>query len=131
MSKVNGNDVGVYVNNQLIGCQTGCTFTGSTELIVATCKDNNGARAVLPGGISGNISFNGNFETAATYGLTNFVTAWLNKTRVGVKQAVDGGYYIAAYAYITGLTWEGPLNAVSTFSGTFEIDGDITAGSAT
>jgi hypothetical protein len=133
MSKVNGNNVGIYVDNVLIGCLTSNNVDLAVELIDATCKDNDGARAVLPGGVSGSVPFSGIFETTSTYGLDELVALLLAKTRVGVKQAVSGsgGLYIQGYAYITGLSWTGELNASSTFSGTFEFDGAITQGTAT
>jgi hypothetical protein len=133
MSKVNGNYVGIYVDNVLIGCLTSNNVDLAVELIDATCKDNNGARAVLPGGVSGSVPFSGIFETTSTYGLDELVSLLLAKTRVGIKQAVAGagGLYVQGYAYITGLSWAGELNAASTFSGTFEFDGAITQGVAT
>ena len=67
MAIVNGNDVGLYVNNQLIGCLTGCTFTSSNEEIDVTCKDNSGARQVLAGGNTSSFSFEGKEERPALF----------------------------------------------------------------
>lgn len=130
MAVVNGNDVGVYVDNQLIGCLTSNNVDLERALIETTCKDNGGARSVQPGGISGSIPFEGNFNPLSTYGLEELIQIFLAGTRVGVKQAVagSGGLYISAYAYVRNLSWTGPLNAASTFSGTFDIDGDVTKG---
>jgi len=128
---VNGNDVGLYVNNQLIGCLTNTTFNGTNEEIVVTCKDNNGARQVLPGGQTADIPFAGNYNPASQYGFEELIGLWINRTRVGIKQGIEDGFYIAAYAYLNSISWEGPLNAASTFSGTFTIDGPVEVGTET
>jgi len=133
MAVINGNDVGIYVNNQLIGCLTANNIDLNRELIEATCKDNDGARNVLLGGISGSIPFAGNFNAASSYGLSQLLDVILNGTRVGIKQAVEGsgGLYVAAYAYLQNVSWGGDVNSPSTFSGTFEIDGPVTKGTDT
>jgi hypothetical protein len=131
MSVVNGNAVGLYNDNQLIGCLTNTTFNGNNEEIVTTCKDNNGARQVIPGGQTADIAFAGNYDPASGYGFEDLVLVWKNKTRVGVKQGIDGGFYIAGYGYLNTLSWEGPLNAASTFSGTFTFDGPVITGTET
>src|SRR5690554_3724813 len=125
MGIVNGNKIGVYVDNQLIGCLTSNSFSSTNEDIDVTCKDNDGARQTLPGGNTAEITFEGNFDAASTYGLEELVSVHKNKTRVGIKyaQSGSGGLYITAYAYLNSLTWDGPLNAAATFSGAFNIDG--------
>ena len=120
---VNGNAVGLYVNNQLIGCLTNAEFTSDNEEIDATCKDNNGARSVLPGGNAWGISFEGNFNPASGYGLADLLGIHKNKTLVGVKLDDGTNLNIVGYAYLNSITWVGPLNAASTFSGAFTGDG--------
>lgn len=39
MAAVNGNDVGIYVHGQLIGCLTNATFSAQNQEIDVTCKD--------------------------------------------------------------------------------------------
>ena len=131
MSVVNGNDVGLYVNNQLIGCLTSNDVNLSKTDIDVTCKDNDGARQTLPGGKSADFPFSGNFNPASGYGFEDLLEIYFNDTRVGVKQAVSGGLYVSCYAYLPELTWTGPLNAASVFSGTFRSDGAISYGDAT
>ena len=70
-------------------------------------------------------------DPAASYGMEELIGIWLNKTRVGVKQAIEDGFFIAGYAYLNTISWEGPLNAASTFSGTFTFDGPVTIGTET
>lgn len=122
---VNGNDVGIYVSGSLIGCLTNATFSSSNEEIDVTCKDNSGARAILPGGQTAEITFEGFFDPAATYGFQDLVALNKNRTRVWVKMEYAGADALAitAYAYLNQIEWTGPLNAGSTFSGTFTIDG--------
>jgi hypothetical protein len=125
---VNGNDIGIYVENQLIGCLTNATFSASNEEIDVTCKDNSGARAILPGGQTAEITFEGFFDPAATYGFQDLVGVNKNRTRVWVKMQYAGtdALTITCYAYLNQIEWTGPLNAGSTFSGTFTVDGGWT-----
>lgn len=125
MAAVNGNDVGVYVEGQLIGCLTNATFSSSNEEIDVTCKDNAGARQVLPGGQTGEISFEGFFDPASTYGFQDLVNVHKNKTRVWVKMSYDAtdSLTVTGYAYLNQIEWVGPLNAGTTFSGTFTFTG--------
>lgn len=125
---VNGNDIGIYVEGQLIGCLTNATFSASNEEIDVTCKDDSGARAILPGGQTAEITFEGFFDPAATYGFQDLVAANKNRTRVWVKMQYDAtdSLTITCYAYLNQIEWTGPLNAGSTFSGTFTVDGGWT-----
>lgn len=79
MAVVNGNDVGVYVEGQLIGCLTNATFTSTNNEIDVTCKDNSGARQVLPGGQQWSVGF----EASSTLLLRMDFRTWyrLTKTR--------------------------------------------------
>jgi hypothetical protein len=134
MARVKGNSLLVYVNDVAIGCLNNNEFTSQNEEIDATCKDNDGARNVLPGGNTASISFDGTFETDATYGLEELLGVHKNKTAVAVRMGVagSGGLYIqAASAYLNQLTWSGPLNAATVFNGSFSIDGVWTYGTHT
>lgn len=126
MARVKGNSLLVYVNDVAIGCLNNNEFSSTNEVIDATCKDNDGARNTLPGGNTATITFDGTFDTSATYGLEELLSIHKNKTAVGVRMGVagSGGLYIqAASAYLNQLSWSGPLNAATVFSGTFDIDG--------
>ena len=126
MAAVNGNDIGIYVEGSLIGCLTNATFSSQNQEIDVTCKDDDGARAVLPGGQSAEITFEGFFDPAATYGFQDLVGVHSNRTRVWVKMTYDASdsLTITGYAYLNQIEWTGPLNAGSTFSGTFTVDGE-------
>jgi|SRR6478609_2177661 len=124
MAVVNGNNVGLYVENQLIGCLTTNSFNSQNDEIDVTCKDDNGARKVLAGGNQSSFPFAGLFNPASTYGFQDLIVIHKNKTRVWVKMLVDDELAITCFAYLNTLAWEGPLNAGSTFSGTFTVDGE-------
>lgn len=126
MAVVNGNDIGLYVENQLIGCLTSSDFNSQNDEIDVTCKDNNGARQVLPGGNQSSFPFAGLFNPSSSYGFKDLVAIHKNKTRVWVKMLSDNNLTITCYAYLNTLAWSAPLNAGSTFSGTFTVDGEWT-----
>jgi hypothetical protein len=127
-----GNTVGIYVNNQLIGCLTSNSFSSTNEEIDVTCKDQGGARQVRAGGNTAEMPFEGNFEPASTYGFEELLSIHKNKTLVGIKQYdTESELYVQAYAYLNTLEWTAPLNAASTFSGTFTISGEWSYGTAT
>jgi predicted secreted protein len=126
MAVINGNDVGVYVEGTLIGCLTNATFNSSNEEIDVTCKDNGGARQVLPGGRTWSIAFEGFFNPSSSYTLDDLMDVHVDKTRVWVKMGDNTNLTITGYCYLNDITWEGPLNAGSTFSGTFSGDGAYT-----
>jgi hypothetical protein len=126
-----GNDILLYVNNQVIGCLTSNEFNSTNEQIDVTCKDNNGARQVRPGSNTASLPFEGNFNPASGYGFEDLLSVHKNKTRVGVKQALTNGLYVIGYAYLNTLNWTAPLNAASTFSGQFDVDGEWDYGTET
>ncbi len=125
-SVVNGNDIGVYVEGSLIGCLTGATFNSKNMEVDVTCKDNGGAKAVLPAGNESTISFEGLFNPASTYGSQELMTVHANKTRVWVKMGDNTNLTITGYCYLNEMTWTAPLNAGSVFSGVFTFDGGYT-----
>lgn len=139
MSKIIGNRVLIYVDEQAIGCTTGATLNITGELIETTCKDNDGARTVVTGSDSWTMDFSGNWETTSTYGTDELLGIKLNKTRVGVKMSVvdsagselSGGTYVTGYAYLSTLSIDTPLNSPAVVSGTFEGDGAWAYGTTT
>lgn len=126
MPVLNGNDVGVYVGGTLIGCLTGASISSSRAEIDVTCKDDSGNRAVILGGATTNITFNGLFKPDATYGFEDLWDIFLAKTEVSVAFGDLTNLTIYTQAYLQELTWDGPLNAGSTFSGKFSATGTPT-----
>lgn len=123
MAVVNGNDVGLYVEGQLIGCLTSSEFNSTNEEIEVTCKDNNGARQVLAGGNTSSFPFQGFFNPASSFGFQDLIGIHKNKTRVWLKQQCDD-ITVTCYGYLNELNWTAPLNAGSEFSGSFSVDGE-------
>lgn len=131
MTKIKGNALLVYVDDVAIGCLTNNEFSSTNEEIDATCKDNDGAYDSLSGGNTAQITFDGVYDTDATYGFEEIVTAHLAKTEIAVRMSVTGGgglYIQAARAVISTLTWTGPLNAPVTYNGTINIRGTWSKG---
>lgn len=126
MAVVNGNDIGVYIGGVLIGCLTSNTFNSQREEIVTTCKDNNGAKTVLLGGLDASVDFEGNFNPASTYSFGDLVALHKNKTEVSLAFGDNTNLTIHAQALLPTLSWSGPLNAASTFSGKFTVTGEWT-----
>jgi len=126
MAVINGNSVGVYVGGTLIGCLTGATLDTSREEIDVTCKDNSGDKAVILGGATTTVSFSGNWNPSSTYGLDELFTIFVAKSEVSLGFGDQTNLTVYTQAYLQQLTWEGPLNAASTFSGTFSCTGTFT-----
>lgn len=123
MPVLNGNSIGVYVGGQLIGCLTNATFNSTNTTIDVTCKDNNGQRAVLPSGNSATVEFEGLYNPSSTYALDDLIDIHKNKTEVSIGIGDQTNLTIYAQAYLNTLSFTGPLNAATTFSGTFEVTG--------
>jgi hypothetical protein len=126
MAVQNGNAVGVYVGGTLIGCLTGCTYNSDRVEIPVTCKDNNGNKSVILAGLEGTVSFNGNWNPSSTYGLDDLLDVHYNATEISLAYGDQTNLTIYSQAYLPSMTWEGPLNAASTFSGRFALIGTPT-----
>lgn len=117
--KISGNLVNIAIDGEMIGCATNATFTGSNERLETTCKDNDGAKTYTSGSQDGSISGSGitKFDTASNFPL--IFAAWKNKTDVDFTYgslANTDDPYLSFTGFISDLTWEGPLNAPSTWS---------------
>lgn len=124
MAVVIGNSIGLYVNNQLIGCLTANSFNSTTAEIETTCKDQNGAYQFRFGTNTAELPFTGNFDPASTYGLEDLLGVHKNETLVGFKMLdTESGLYVYGYGYIPTLSWTGDLNVASTFTGTLKVSG--------
>lgn len=127
---VNGTLVMVAIEGENIACTTGASFAGTNATIDATCKDNNGAEDFLAGNQGWTITVNGNSKYDASYGFSELEAVWLNKTVVTVTYGtgVTGDPYKQGEAIITAWNNDDPLNAVSTWSATFQGKGTISVG---
>ena len=127
-----GNTIGIYVNNQLIGCLTSNSFESENEEIEVTCKDFNGARQVRGGTNSASMPFEGNFNPTSSFGFLDLLAIHKDRTRVGVKQYdTESRIYVIGYAFLNTLSWTAPLNDASTFTGEFTVDGEWDYGTNT
>lgn len=126
MAKIKGNSLLVYVDSVAIGCLNDNEFSSENAEIPTTCKDNDGEETSMPGGNKAEVSFNGTFDTNATNGLQTLLGIHKNKSEVAVRMGVAGagGLYIQSdSAFLNMLTWSGPLNAATVFTGKFKLNG--------
>lgn len=118
---VNGNLVILYVAGQAIGCLTNVTFESTNEEIETTCKDDNGNYTSQAGSNRWKMTFEGNFNPASGFGLPDLLDIHTTKEliEVAMRDTTEGGnnLNIAGEARLNTLSWNGPLNAASTFSG--------------
>jgi predicted secreted protein len=112
----------------LIGCQRDSSLESQFETIDATCKDNDGAKATLPGQLSWSVSMDAVQVFDATKGVKQLMTSHLAKQSVYVAwtTGIEADPIFTGNAYITQLTQNGPLNDTATYSVTFTGDGPMT-----
>ena len=130
---VSGNLMQLYLNGNPIGCTTTAAFSFSRAVTEAICKDNNGARQISPGGLSGTFTTSGLWKFDAAYGVEDISTLFLAGTSLTVRWTtnVAGDFYFQADCYCTELSGAAAVNDNVTFDATFTIDGDITKGDET
>lgn len=117
---VDGNAVGIYKGDVLIGCATSASMDLSTAMIDSTCKDNNGQEQVKPGQKSWSMALDGMlaFDTTPEEGWMELYAAWEASTLVTVKwgTGVVGDPKYTGSAYIDSLSASAPLNEVVTYN---------------
>lgn len=129
---VKGNLVGVYIldadgsgdtNYDLIACGTNASLNITNEMIETVCKDNDGARSVLPGQQSVNISIEG-LTAYDNVGRTALFASAKDKTQLTLKygSGVTGDPFVQVDAYITSFEESAPLNDSTSFSVSFDCD---------
>ncbi|HMJ67586.1 MAG TPA: phage tail tube protein [Cyclobacteriaceae bacterium] len=130
MAGSNGNKILIYVGGVGIGCLTTNTFDSTNEEIPTTCKDDDGNYTSEAGSNRWTMSGEGNFNPASGFGLADLIDVHKNKELVDVtmRDTTSGGnnLNISGEARLNHLTWDGPLNAVSTFSFEFSGQGEYT-----
>lgn len=125
---VKGNLVGVYINDgsdsyDLIACGTNASLNITNDMIETVCKDNDGARSVLPGQQSINITIEG-LTAFDNVGRTELFAAVKDKTQLTLRygSGVTGDPYVQVNAYITSFEETAPLNDSTSFSVSFDCD---------
>ena len=122
---VKGNLVGVYINDSgtysLVACGTNATVNISNEMIETVCKDNDGARSVLPGQQSITMTVEG-LTAYDNVGRTELIDAALDKTELTLRygSGVNGDPYLQVDAFITSFEESAPLNDSTSFSVSFD-----------
>ena len=127
---VKGNLVGVYIADDsdpvgydLIACGTNASLNITNDMIETVCKDNDGARSVLPGQQSINITIEG-LTAFDNVGRTELFAAVKDKTQLTLRygSGVTGDPYVQVNAYITSFEETAPLNDSTSFSVSFDCD---------
>jgi hypothetical protein len=123
---VKGNLVGVYIDDgasgyDLIACATNASLNITNDMIETVCKDNDGARSVLPGQQSVSISI----ERLTAYnnvGRTQLFASVKDKTLLTLQygSGVSGDPYVQVDAYISSFEETAPLNDSTSFSVSFD-----------
>lgn len=122
---VKGNLVGVYIQDgatyDLVACGTNATLNISNEMIETVCKDNDGARTVLPGQQSVTMTVEG-LTAYDNVGRTELIDAVIDKTQLTLRygSGVNGDPYIQVDAYITSFEETAPLNDSTSFNVSFD-----------
>ena len=128
---VKGNLVGVYISDgvtptpgyDLIACGTNASLNITNDMIETVCKDNDGARSVLPGQQSINITIEG-LTAFDNVGRTELFASVKDKTQLTLRygSGVTGDPYVQVNAYITSFEETAPLNDSTSFSVSFDCD---------
>lgn len=127
---VKGNLLLLYIASVVIGCTTDLTASLQRKTIDATCKDNDGAEQYLVGGTGGTFSVSGIWKFDAGFGIGDLIDAWMAGNIVTLKESteVSGDFYLQCSALITNVELKAGLNAVASYTVTFQITGPITKG---
>ena len=127
---VKGNLVGIYISDgastpsyDLIACGTNASLSITNEMIETVCKDNDGARSVLPGQQSVNMTIEG-LTAYDNHGRTELFAAAKDKTELTLKygSGVSGDPFVQVTAHITSFEETAPLNDSTSFNVSFDCD---------
>lgn len=128
LGKLPGNLIMVSADGEQIACTTNATFNATIERIETTCKDDDGAKTYEAGSMDGTIEVQGIAIVNTTTNFALIAEKFFNKEegtwQYGSLDNVDDPY-IQLDGFISDLTWEGPLNAPSTWSFTVVPTGRI------
>jgi predicted secreted protein len=117
-----GNKVVPVIDDVAIGCTTECSLELTSEVIDATCKDNDGARQVLPGQNGWTFSFSGLQVLDDADGVKSLTALQLAKTivPVTVSTGVVGDPEFTGSGYISSVSLNYSLNEVASYDVTIE-----------
>ena len=121
MAVTRGLDVLVYVGENAVGGQKGCTLTMEAETIDVSNKNDFGWSSTIGGAKSWSVSCDGQF-IAADAGQKALITAFVNGTDVQVEMKnSDNSIYFSGTAAITSLEVDAQFDDVATI--TMELQG--------
>lgn len=129
MAKVNGTDVGVYIDDTLITAAQSAEIAFSVNMIETTSKDSGGDSEFIPGLRSGTVSVEALYTDASgDQNQTDLFTLLKNRTSVTIKWGVNstGKNIYSGSAYISSLSPSAPMEDVVTYSAEFQLTGAIT-----
>lgn len=124
---MNGTDILIYIDGDLVGSQRDVTWEETTEEIDVSSKDSRAMR-VLPGRYGATISLDGLYVPDDTAFLA-LQTAMRTGVMVEVWRMEDSVVEESADAIVTSLSHNGPDQGEATVSISLRIDGEWTAGS--
>jgi len=128
LGTVDGNAIGIYIDDVLIACATSASLDLSTNMSDTTCKDNNGAEQIKPNQKTWGMGLDGMLAFDAVAGWSDLWDAWDLGSLVTVKwgTADSGDEVYSGGAYIDSLSAQAPLNDASTYSVNFRGTGVLT-----
>lgn len=127
---INGKLLGVYLDGTIIAKAKGCKLTISHDVRDTTTKDDNGRKTVAEGMTSWKVDADG---LVADSNFSTLFAAYTNRTKfyLSFQSSVSGDKTYRGYAYMTSLDQDGPDQASTTYTVSFEGTGVLTEGSLT
>lgn len=123
---MNGTDILIYIDGDLVGSQRDVTWEETTEEIDVSSKDSRAMR-VLPGRYGSTISLDALYVPDDTAYLA-LLAAMRNGTTVEVWREEQGVYEESADAIVTSLSHNGPDQGEATVSISLRVDGEWVSG---
>ncbi len=124
---MNGTDVLVLIEGEVVGSQTGVTFDEKTDVIDVSSKESR-ARRIEAGRYSATVKLDSLYVPDDT-AYQSLKTAVRNGTKVTVLRQEDGAALEHAEAVVTSVSEAAPDQDKATVAVGLEIDGEWVAGS--
>lgn len=124
---VSGTKVLLSIDGNAVACSTDLSVSMSADVIDATCKDNDGARQVLPGQKTWSVSLDAHQVWSASNQVESIYAKFWNGDEVALSWStgVTGDPIWSGDARISQMDLTYPLNDVCGFSVTFEGNGEL------
>jgi len=126
MAKINGTDLRVYKDGNLIGYEREFTFSLERDLPDASNKDSAGFAEHIQGQGSASLEFTAMVDFSATYGIQESIAELIARTDIYVswKDTDESTYFYAGKASYASISQDAPNEDVSSWSGSITINGD-------